>query len=365
MILKSIGLFLGRILLGCNGVVAILMLLCAFSPYINPTSFPILSSTGLAFPIFLLLNILFLFFWIFFYRRYALLPLATMIICFGQIRTYIPINLSMTQIPDDAIKVLSYNIMHFDGHKPHSKNSPNEIVQYLQKTNADIVCLQEANFNNSDSKKFLSQSVFRKAMAEYPYFNQYAAKGNGWICLSRYPILSAQMIDYESTGNGSMAYELKVGADTLLLINNHLESNKLTLDDRVAYREMIVNPQEEALKSTSKRLIGKVSEAASIRANQANKVSQYIRESGHKYVVSCGDFNDSPLSYAHRIIGEGMNDAFIESGNGLGISYHRNGFYFRIDHILASDNIELYNCKIDNSIKASDHYPIWCYIRKK
>ena len=365
MILKSIGLFLGRILLGCNAIVAILMICCAFSSYINPVSFPILSCAGLAFPIFLLLNFLFLAFWLFFYRRYALLPLVTMIICFGQIRAYIPINLSMTQIPDDAIKVLSYNIMHFDGHKPHSKNKPNEIVQYIQKNNADIVCLQEASFNNSDSKKFLSEKVFRKAMTEYPYFNQYVAKGNGWICLSRYPILSARMINYESANNGSMAYELKVGADTLLLINNHLESNKLTLDDRTAYREMIVNPQEETLKSTSKRLIGKVSEAASIRANQANKVSQYIRESGHKYVVSCGDFNDSPLSYAHRIIGEGMNDAFIESGNGLGISYHRNGFYFRIDHILASDNFELYNCKIDNSIKASDHYPIWCYIRKK
>ena len=239
------------------------------------------------------------------------------------------------------------------------------MLDYVKKLDADIVCLQEASFNNSVSKIFLSEKVFRKAMTEYPYFNQYVAKGNGWICLSRYPILSARMINYESANNGSMAYELKVGADTLLLINNHLESNKLTLDDRTAYREMIVNPQEEALKSTSKRLIGKVSEAASIRANQANKVSQYIRESGHKYVVSCGDFNDSPLSYAHRIIGEGMNDAFIESGNGLGISYHRNGFYFRIDHILASDNIELYNCKIDNSIKASDHYPIWCYIRKK
>ena len=365
MILRTIGQFFGRILLAFNGVVALLMLLCAFSSYLHPDTFPVLSCAGLAFPIFLLLNILFLFFWLFFYRRYLFLPLLAMVVCFPQIRSYIPINLSATQIPTDAIKVVSFNVMSYDGHKPHSENAPNAIVQYLQNTNADIICLQEASFNNSDSKKFLSEKSFRKAMSKYTYFRYYVAKGNAWVCLSRFPILSARMIDYKSAGNGSIAYELKVGADTLLLINNHLESNKLTLDDRAAYRELIVNPQEENLTTTSKLLIRKVADAASIRAAQADKVAEYIRESGKKYVVVCGDFNDSPLSYAHRVIGEGLNDAFVESGNGLGVSYHRNGFYFRIDHILASESFELYDCKVDKSIEASDHYPIWCYIKKK
>ena len=39
--------------------------------------------------------------------------------------------------------------------------------------------------------------------------------------------------------------------------------------------------------------------------------------------------------------------------------------HFRIDHIMTSPNLEVYNCEVDRSIKASDHYPIWCYIRKK
>ena len=162
-----------------------------------------------------------------------------------------------------------------------------------------------------------------------------------------------------------MAYELKIGTDTLLLINNHLESNKLTLNDRAAYREMIVDPKEEKVKSTSKLLIGKVVDAVSIRAAQADAIAEYVRDSKHKYVVVCGDFNDSPLSYAHRVIGEGLNDAFIDTGNGLGISYNRSGFYFRIDHIMASDHWQLLDCEVDRSIKASDHYPIWCSMRKK
>lgn len=364
MILESIGRFFGRIVLAINALVAALMTLCAFSSYLNPYTFPVLSCAGLAFPIFLLLNVLFLIFWLFFKRKYALLPFFTLFACVGQIRDYMPLNGFSEQVPDDAIKVLSYNVMYFDSHKPHTEENPNEMVQYLQKCDADIVCLQEVSFNNANPKKFLSEKVFRKALP-YPYFSHYLAKGNGWLCMSRYPILSSRMIEYESVGNGSMAYQLKIGADTLLLINNHLESNKLTLDDRSAYRDMIKAPEEEKLKSTSKLLLGKVADAVSIRAAQADSVAKYIRESKCKYVVVCGDFNDSPLSYAHRVIGEGLNDAFIETGNGLGISYNRNGFYFRIDHIMASDSLELFNCTVDDTIEASDHYPIWCYIRKK
>ncbi|MBR3759057.1 MAG: endonuclease/exonuclease/phosphatase family protein [Bacteroidaceae bacterium] len=365
MFVRSVGNFLGKVLLAINVLVALLMVLCAFSSYISPYTFPVLSCAGLAFPIFLLLNFLFFAFWLFFNRRYALLPLVVMFVCIGQIRAFLPINISMKQVPDDAIKILSYNVMFYDSHQPHTEESPNEIVRYIQNSNADIVCLQEASFNNSNSKKFLSEKVFRKALSTYPYFSFHKEKGSGWVCLSRFPILSTRSIPYESVGNGTVAYELKVGNDTLLLVNNHLESNKLSIDDRTAYRDMIIDPKEDMVKTTSKMLIGKVADAVSIRASQADSVAKFIQDSKHKYVVVCGDFNDSSLSYAHRVIGKGLNDAFIDTGNGLGVSYNRYGFYFRIDHIMASENLDLFNCTVDNSIKTSDHYPIWCYIKKK
>ncbi|MBQ4525460.1 MAG: endonuclease/exonuclease/phosphatase family protein [Bacteroidaceae bacterium] len=365
MFVRSVGNFLGKVLLVINVLVALLMVLCAFSSYISPYTFPVLSCAGLAFPIFLLLNFLFFAFWLFFNRRYALLPLVVMFVCIGQIRAFLPVNISMKQVPDDAIKILSYNVMFYDSHQPHTEESPNEIVRYIQNSNADIVCLQEASFNNSNSKKFLSEKVFRKALSTYPYFSFHKEKGSGWVCLSRFPILSTRSIPYESVGNGTVAYELKVGNDTLLLVNNHLESNKLSIDDRAAYRDMIIDPKEDKVKTTSKLLIGKVADAVSIRASQADSVAKFIQDSKHKYVVVCGDFNDSSLSYAHRVIGKGLNDAFIDTGNGLGVSYNRYGFYFRIDHIMASENLDLFNCTVDNSIKTSDHYPIWCYIKKK
>ena len=70
-----IGKLLGFILLGINGVVVLLLLLSAFSPYLNPLDHSIWSSMGLFFPIFALLNLIFLVFWLFFNWKYALLPL--------------------------------------------------------------------------------------------------------------------------------------------------------------------------------------------------------------------------------------------------------------------------------------------------
>ncbi len=366
MRLKYIGHFFGWLLLGGNALLAALMLLCAYSPYIDPVEHPVLSCTGLAFPIFLLLNLLFLLFWLLFYRKYALLPLIALVACAGQIRAYFPINTPTSDIPEDAFKILSYNVMAYDHDKPHKADNPNEIIDYLANSNADIICTQEAILNKPNNSKFLNEQSVKEALSAYPYHSHHQESStNGWDCYSRYPILSAQKINYTSKSNGSMAYEILLGKDTLLLINNHLESNKLTTDDKEIYRDMIVDPEKEKVKNASRLLLGKITEAASIRGPQADSIAKFIQENPHKYIVVCGDFNDSPISYAHRVITNQLNDAFVSSGNGLGISYNRNGFYFRIDHILNSNNFEAYNCTVDKSIKTSDHYPIWCYLRKR
>lgn len=181
-------------------------------------------------------------------------------------------------------------------------------------------------------------------------------------CYSKYPILSARMIDYSSDYNGSMVYDIKIGKDTVLLINNHLESNKLTIEDKVLYEEMLKDPKAEKIKIGLKQLVKKLAEASAIHSVQARAIAQEIASSPYSSVIVCGDFNDSPISYTHRIIAQNLNDAFTESGCGLGISYNQNKFYFRIDNILISKNLKASGCTVDNSIKDSDHYPIWCYI---
>lgn len=362
--MKRIGLFLALPFLVVNALFVVMLLVAAYTPYIQPTEHPIWACAGLTFPIFLVINVCFLFFWLILQRyKSALLPLIGMFLCCGQIHTYLPLHASTSKLPEEGFQLLSYNVMGFAGRL--KENGKNPILTYLQESKADILCLQE--YYTSKSSKHLTQKDIEKALKAYPYRHIGNKKGAGTqlACYSKYPILSAKIIDYPSRSNYSMRYEIKVGNDTLTVINNHLESNKLTKEDKEIYEELISAPKEEQMKNGARHLINKLAEAYAIRAPQADAIAREVKEAKHPYVIVCGDFNDTPISYTRHTIANSLDDAFVKSGSGLGISYNRNKFYFRIDHILTSKNLKAYNCKVDHSIKDSDHYPITCYIAKK
>lgn len=343
-----------------------LLLLSAYSPYIAPQTSPLLSCMGLTFPVFLFINCCFLLFWLVIRYKLVWIPLLGFLLCFPQIRTYVPVNFRTNEsnIPEKSIKLLTYNVMNFNTMKKLNGVSP--ILEYIKESGADIVCLQE--FVPAVNRKYLTQENINDQLKMYPYKRVHkvgSLGGNGVACYSKYPILSAREIAYESRSNGSILYEIKVGNDTISLINNHLESNKLSVEDRETYENMLDAPEAVKVKKGIKYLLKKLKEAVAIRSAQAQAISEEIQRAPHKHIIVCGDFNDSPISNSHHIISKGLNDAFTQSGRGLGISYNRNKFYFRIDNILISKNLKSYNCTVDRSIKESDHYPMWCYISTK
>ena len=76
----------------------------------------------------------------------------------------------------------------------------------------------------------------------------------------------------------------------------------------------------------------KIKDGFQRRAAQADSIHKSIKAS--PYPVSlCGDFNDTPASYAYETIRGDLRDAFIESGSGLGQTYIGDFPSFRIDHI--------------------------------
>ncbi len=338
------------------------MLFCAYSPYVNPVEHPALSCCGLAFPIALCVNILFLILWLVFCWKLALLPILGMLCCAQAVWTTCPMNFVQSDLPKERLKLLSYNVMAFNMDASHDKGEPNRVLTYLQESDADIICIQEFITGLHLSKEEIDDAL--KAY-KYSHYHRIGGGVNGLGCYSRYPILSATPVDYPSMANGSIVYEIKVGEDTLTVINNHLESNQLTADERASYQKMIEDPETEQMKQNSRKLIQKLRMTVPVRAAQADTIAGLIAKRGARRLVVCGDFNTSAISYAHRVISERLTDAFGQSGLGLGISYHKNDFLFRIDHILVSPDLTTARCTVDSSIKESDHYPIWCYIYPK
>ena len=98
-------------ILAINLALAIGLVCCAYSPLLPAEQVPLLSLAGLAFPFVLAANFFFLVLWVLIYPRYVVVPVVTGLICFAQIRAYIPININRQNPPKNSVKVLSYNIL--------------------------------------------------------------------------------------------------------------------------------------------------------------------------------------------------------------------------------------------------------------
>lgn len=349
-----------------NIAVALLFIVASFSDSVSPNQNVFFSYLGLLFPVFFVFNFCFLMYWLIMRKwGYFFIICCSFLICWKPISQYAPFHFRSGIIPHDkVIKVLSYNVMGF-GYKDHSSNKPNEVLQYIINSDADIVCLQEYMVGKSDD--FLTQRKICEALNMYSYhynlplvnYNKYTI---GLAIFSKYPILNSWKVRYDSSFNGSSVHEIDVNGKKVMVINNHLESFKLTMDDRSKYADFIKNMNVETFDGFRETIQRKLGSAFRIRAEQAEIVADEIANLEGDYKIVCGDFNDTPISYAHRVIqGKSLVDAYSESGQGIGISYNQNFFWFRIDHILHSVNMKSYNTTIEK-IALSDHYPIWTYL---
>ena len=360
--IKQLKTFTINLVAGANVATVLLMLLAGYSDRLSPVEHPLLSCMGMTFPIFLIVNLLFLFFWLTFKWRKIWIPIVGYLLAYPPLAIYMPLHTSH-EVPEDCIKFISYNVCTYGGNYKYEQGF-DTVYNYLKRQNADIVCLQE----DVDSWR---KYVIQRYQKIYPYndttiFIQTESSLNGLGIHTHFPIIRKEVIPYESLANGSVAYFLQVGSDTLLVINNHLESTHLTDEDRDNYKRMLRGKMEgDTAKAESIMLLDKLGKAAAKRAEEAEIVHRYVEAHRQYPTIVCGDFNDNPISYSRRTISEGLTDCFAATGRGIGLSYNQKGFYFRIDHILCSPELTPYNCQIDDKMDASDHFPIICWLKMR
>lgn len=344
-----------RIVAGANVATVALMLLVGFSDRVDPAAHPVWANAGLAFPAFLLVNFGFLVFFLIFKKRYALVPLAGFLLGYSPIRKYSPLNVTR-DAPQGALKVLSFNVYSFKA-EDAPEGQPNPTAQYIIDSQADIVCLQEAMLHGPVERMLDSAYAYRDTVI-------HPGRGDCLVLLSKYPILSKERIPYPSKGNLSAAFRVKVGGEVVTVVNNHFETSGLSQADRAGFKQMVKGEAaKDTMRAESRRLLSKLGEAAKTRAPQVEAVARYV-ERCEGPVILCGDFNDSPISYAHHTLDKVLTDCYIATGNGPGISYHHNAIFVRIDNIMCSSHFKPYRCKVDRSIKYSDHYPIYCWLER-
>jgi len=361
--LKKLKRFTRHVIAGANAATIIIMVLVAYSDRLYPDQHPYMACLGLLFPVFLVINLLFLIFWTIFHKRCLWIPLLGYILCFGQLQTYLPLNIGREEVPKGALKVISYNVQGFQEQDKNGIEYPYTSLDYLTESEADIICTQEAQaqswFQRDKTDKRIDKSFKHHDHISMP-------QGNRIAIYTRFPILKKERIMYASKNNASVAFHLNIDGDTVIVINNHFENCHLDTVDRRKYDTMLKGEMERGkMKGESRRLLRRLAESARVRCAQVDSVTAYIRKHHGKSIILCGDFNDSPISYTHREIGKQLTDCYKETGIWAGLSYNKREFPVRIDYIFCSDDLQPYQCHIDKDIKTSDHYPIVCWVRKR
>lgn len=355
-----------KFMLWINYLVIVSLALSYCARFISPQTFWLLAFFGIAYPIALLLNLFFVLYWVLQWKPLALWSLITVLVGWNTLLSFVQFNFNSKQAPDNRdIKVMSYNSMLFDLYNwKKNTESRDTIFEMLSDENPDILCLQEyytsedpGDFNNTDTiTKFLKTKY---AHIEY---TQTLRERDHWgvATFSKFPIVRKGRIDFNTRWNNLCIYtDVIINKDTVRIYNLHLASIHFGKSDYKFIDDMMKKNETEELEG-SKNILRLLKRAFLTRAKQASMVAEHISTCPYK-IILCGDFNDTPSSFAYRKVKGDLKDAFRQSGSGIGESYAGKIPFQRIDYIMFDKRFTSYNYSI-NKESVTDHYPVSCYL---
>lgn len=339
---------------------ALALVLSYLSTHIKPSTFQYFTLFGLAYPFILLINFAFITYWSLKKPRFIILSLVTVLFGINHLTDFFQISFPDKPTQDQqTLKVLTYNVRllgYYDKKSPLAIRD--KIFDLLEEEQADVICFQE--FYHTDRKgvfttrdtliRFLPNKYYHErfthAMAKKQFF--------GVAMFSKYPIIRKGHVPFASDANNFCIYaDIKVGEDTVRVYNAHLQSIRFRPED---YALVDGNRNQEQLEQGSKRIAKRLTSAFVKREEQVDRMLESIENCPYN-VVLCGDFNDSPVSYAYKTLTGHLDDSFIEAGNGIGNTYIGVFPSFRIDYILHSKGMKAVEYRTLRD-KLSDHHAV-------
>ncbi len=376
-------------------VAALALLLTYPVPFINPSSFWFTALWGLTYPFLLVINLGFLSFWLL-KKRWKLFFFSFVVILLGGdllFKTFafnlVPPktkgNIEQTgpnietaeEIPEKEfsdVKIMTYNVQNFDLYNwTENVESRNKMIELIESEQPNIINFQEFYTDDQDDSEFHNVKLLVNELGykHYSFEKTLTLKTtNHWglATFSKFPIAGKGRITFPDSKNNIVAYtNIAIGIDTVRLFNLHLQSIHLGRQDLKYLKQLGLG--EGKTKKDEKTnhfksfgsIVSKLKAAYVKRGNQASILADSILQSPYPVIV-CGDFNDTPTSYTYESISHTLQDAFLQSGFGLGGTYAGPLPSFRIDYVLLDPSFEVKSSKVIRK-KYSDHYPVTCEFR--
>lgn len=331
-----------------NSLFAVALLFSYLLPYIPPQTFALLSVLSLGVPMLIILNFIFMIYWLIKLKRQALLSFVVLLLGLNHLTSVFEISGAGNEYQegDATLNVMSYNVRQFNQFRwSDDVDIPQKIGRFIKEQDPDVLAMQEYYMGELDiALSFPHKFIFQKEeSAEF-----------GLAIFSKYPILDSGSLDFSTSSNNNAVYaDILVEGDTLRVINTHLQSYTLKPNMNTL----------EIEKERSKRVFLGMGQTFVKQQEQIEKIYDLVSETPHRKIVILGDFNNTAFSYIYRKTRSlGFNDAYKEAGNGFGRTFDFDYFPLRIDYIFVHESMDVISFET-MEVHYSDHFPIKARIK--
>jgi len=326
-----------------NSVLAFLLLLSYILPHIPPNKFAFISLLSLAVPFLLIVNLLFMIYWLLKVKKQVLLSFIVLVIGYNYLFALYKFSSSRNINDQENISVMNYNVRLFNLFEwIEDKDTRYRVSEFIEKTSPDIVCIQEYR---------KEESLAMKGYYRYEELRGNKIK-NGQAIFTKFPIINSGSLGFENTSNNVIFVDVIKNRDTLRIYNLHLQSAGID------YRA------EKLAEQKSENLLNRMSRTFKMQQLQTEKFLEHKNECAYPVIIS-GDFNNTAYSYVYNeFMNNQLQDAFVEAGNGFGRTFDFKFFPVRIDFIMVDRTFNVNGFKT-HDVQYSDHYPIVAKVRLK
>lgn len=361
VIIRYIG---SRLIVSTNFVLIIGTLLSYIAGHISPAILWPLGFVSWLIPFLIFANIIFIILWLFIKPAYAIASCIVLLLGLNHLKATFKISFGSDELEPNPknINILSYNVRVFNvyDHLRADRTKFTEskkMLTWLKEADADIMCFQEF-YSDANSKVYSTLKKLQQKDKFHVYFlktfsNRYGADF-GMAIFSKYPIINKGRIKLKKATNNQMMFaDLVIGKDTLRVYNIHLYSMAISNEeiDKAGL-------SDDDSKTKLKIIFTRLKEGFKRKAGQIALLSQHIEDSPYPVVV-CGDLNDLPYGYPYYMLNSHLKNAFVEKGSGAGITYSGKVKLLRIDNQFYDPELQLNYFNTIDSVKHSDHYPLW------
>ncbi len=312
---------------------ATILLLSYLLPFVSPKNIPVFAILSLFVPFLMVINALFVIYWIITLKKQFLLSTIILVIGWFFSTPLYKFTETKSSLNDD-IKVMSYNVRMFNHWRWIENDSiTKKISNNILEQSPDILLFQE-------------YYTLEKLSLNYPYKYIKTRKKKDKIALaiySKFPIINKGSLDLKKTANNIIFADVIRKKDTIRIYNLHLQS--------LSIKPNKVNFGHE----DSKKLIARLKERFKKQAEQTEVFTTHEKQWKGKKIIA-GDFNNTAYSWVYNQISKDKKDTFIEAGKGFGKTFNY-WFPMRIDFIFTDKNA-IVNKFTSFSEKNSDHFPI-------